>query len=194
MKKLCYPDGDEVKVGDIVWLREGINVREVTQIITKDHPNYEHYRERGFLYTRYIGKKKFISKSNSLGIQEFCPKREFEVFAIGKLTSCELLFLELMYRLFEKQTNSKLIDGDLLYYPIWMPEQKEDGHWEFRWYLIVSHDCPPSYGTELCYRFHENLLLFEQVNNETRERIRPRRPDGTMPKYKCNFKAKLQAV
>ncbi|MFR9535071.1 MAG: hypothetical protein SNG49_09655 [Rikenellaceae bacterium] len=170
MKKLYYPDGEEVQIGDIIWTSEGINVREVTQIVTKEHPRYAEFGRKGIIWTRYIGKKKYTS-DEALGCEGFTEEKVFKPFGIGKLSICELSFLELMYRLFEKQMNLELIDSELLYFPIWLPEKTEDGEWNFIWYLLVNKDYPPQLDTELFYRFHPNLLSFELLDDETRKRV-----------------------
>lgn len=167
MKNICYPDGSPVRVGDIVWNNEGLNVRKVLQIVTPKETALFGVDGPGFFWTRYIGK-------SDLGVLGYESASNFQSEGVGLLSLPEKLCIQLLFHLLGKQIGCNIWDNDsYLYYPVLHPETREDGTIRWIWYLFFQRFCQVEiFQGEHCYRFDEDRYSFDLVETKMQDVIR----------------------
>ena len=174
-KTIYYPEGLPVRTGDIVWNKEGVNVRKVISIVTEEEAKQVFVADgvtdgAGFFWSRYICEA-------DLGILGFESKESFEEEGVGKLSRPELLCVKFLFHLLGKQIGLNIWNNkDYLYYPVLWPEEREDGKYEWIWYLFFQPYRPPvtSFDEEQCFRFDEYRWHFEKVDRKKQDLVRGR--------------------
>ncbi|KXU54054.1 hypothetical protein HMPREF3039_01719 [Akkermansia sp. KLE1798] len=86
-----------------------------------------------------------------------------------------MLCVRFLFHLPGEQLGIKIWDNPCyLYYPVLYPEEKDDGKYQWVWYLFFQPYVPPvvSFDEEQCYRFNECEWNFEKVDRRKQDRVR----------------------
>lgn len=156
-----YPDGTEIRIDDLIWADEGIQIARIVGIF-ETAEEYAAWDETGpcILYTQDI----FSTAGGSS--TPFClPASLLEQEGIGTLTPDESLLLRCLCRILADQTGHDVHGGDcnchIWKYPVPMP----DGTFDHRWFLHLgsTRENAPHPGW---YALDNNDLSFTPLTDE----------------------------
>ncbi len=167
-----YPNGQLVRMGDIIWTNEGVNVRKVIRTITEKDEEFTIFGESGILWSRYLG----AGYLGSDGMPGFEALADFENEGIEPLSMVEVAFIRLLFSLLERQISIRVWDNpSYLCYPVTriVPENEK---LISKWFLFIQaypyNGQFRGYQDEECYLFHEGTLTFEKIGRDKRNFIR----------------------
>lgn len=172
-KTIYYPEGWTVKTGDVVWNNEGVNVRKVISVVSEEEAKQVFVADgvtdgAGFFWSRYISE-------SDLEVLDFESAESCEEEGVGKLSRPELLCVKFLFRLLGEQIGLNIWDNkDYLYYPVLWPEEKENGKYEWIWYLFFQPYLPPvtSFDEEQCFWFDEREWRFKKADRQKQDLVR----------------------
>ncbi len=149
-----YPEGDEVRVGDIIWTNGGCHVRRVVQVLSAEEAlKWGIEDDSGLMWARNI------NPHSPIDMRGFESESDFSYEGIGKLSPEELQYVEYLVHVLEAQLKEKIWHHPYaLYYPVFYRLNDK-----FSWYIFysVSHA-----GKERCYEFREHEGKFYLIDDE----------------------------
>lgn len=157
-EKVCYPNGVEARVGDIVWSDEGRNVRKVVEVVaTREQCARWGVDECGVMLAWHIG-------AFDLGGMLYIGRAFFEEEGIEPVEPQYLREIEEMFRRL----------GESLGLPIWgnpqyayYPVLHVEAHGGEVWHLFFQPavDARNAPETERCFRCNPGNGMFEEITD-----------------------------
>lgn len=156
---MIYPEGETVRVGDIIWTNEGINVQRVVRIMESPLDfQKEGLEEPGIYWTSDLSE----FSSDVIGFE---AEADFEYEGIGRLSSDELLLIKCLHKICCQScaNNLEKCSYTCVRYPI-----KIGGKvFEQRWFLLFYT------GKDITYfMFKRDSLEFIKLSEEEYDKIR----------------------
>lgn len=125
---MIYPEGQTVRVGDIIWTNEGINVQRVVRIMESSlELEQEGFEETGIYWTSDLSER----TSYVIGFE---AEADFEHEGIGLVSSDELLLIKCLHKLCCQSCGGNLENSS--YACVRYPIQIEEKNFEQRWFLL----------------------------------------------------------
>lgn len=156
---MIYPEGQTVRVGDIIWTNEGINVQRVVRIMESSLDlQKEGLEESGIYWTSDLSE----FSSDIIGFE---AEADFEDEGIGLLTSDELLLIKCLHKICCQSCLNNLEKRS--YACVRYPVQIEEKIFEQRWFLLFYAEENIDY-----FMFKIDSLEFVKLSKYEYDKIR----------------------
>ena len=156
-----YPEGDEVRAGDVIWTNGGCHIRRVQWVLSAAQARVMGIEDgSGVMWVRNI------NPHGPTDVRGFEAETDFAYEGIGKLTRDELQHVEDLFHGLEARLEEKIWHRPgAVYYPVFSRVRDR-----FRWFLFYSASRE---SREQCYEFRDEDGQFELIDDEElRRRIR----------------------
>lgn len=151
---MTYPEGDKVRVGDIIWTNGGCHVRRVKIVLSdKEARKWGIEDGPGLMWVRNINP---YSPTDIMGYE---AESDFSYEGIGKLSQEEQQYVEYLFHVLESQLQKKIWHcQQAAYYPVYY--RLDD---TFRWYIFYTDTREK---VERCYAFQKDEGKFDLIDDE----------------------------
>ena len=156
--KVCYPNGVEARVGDIVWSDEGRNVRKVVEVVaTREQCARWGVDECGVMMAWHIG-------AFDLGGMLYIGRAFFDEEGIEPVEPQYMREIEEMFRRLGESLGIPIWGNpQYAYYPALHVEDNDKAVWYL--YFQPAADARNAPETERCFRCNPGNGAFEEISD-----------------------------